>query len=193
MRKVIVSEFLSLDGVMEDPGGGESFEHGGWSMKYNEPEGMRFKLDELMACEAMLLGRITYEAFARAWPTMKDGAGFAEKMNGMPKHVVSSTLQEASWSNSTVLRGDLREEVERLKAQEGGDILVAGSAMLVQGLLAEDLVDELRLMVHPILLGSGKRLFGALDRPASFDLVQARPLPSGSVILVHRLRESSGV
>lgn len=188
MRKVIVSELLSLDGVMEDPGGAEGFAHGGWSMKFNDPEGMRFKLEELMACDAMLLGRVTYEGFAAAWPSMKDGVGFAEKMNGMAKHVVSSTLSDASWNNSTVISGDLREAVLELKASDGQDILVAGSASLVQWLLAHGLVDELRLMVHPILLGSGKRLFGEMGQPATFDLAQATPLQSGSVILIHRSR-----
>lgn len=188
MRKVIVSEFLTLDGVMEDPGGGESFEHGGWSMKFNDPEGMRFKLDEVMECDAMLLGRVTYEGFAAAWPSMKDGVGFADKMNGMAKYVVSSTIEEASWNNSTVLRGDLREQVEKVKRQEGGDILVAGSRTLVGGLMDLDLVDEYRLMVHPIVLGSGKRLFGELKRPMTFDLAEARPLATGSVILIYRAR-----
>jgi dihydrofolate reductase len=188
MRKVIVSEFLTLDGVMEDPGGAESFEHGGWSMKFNDPEGMCFKLDELMDADAMLLGRVTYEGFAAAWPKMKDEAGFAEKMNGMAKYVVSSTLTEASWNNSTMIRGDLREQVERLKAQEGRDILVAGSCTLAGGLMALDLIDEYRLMVHPIALGSGKRLFGELKRPITFDLAEARPLATGSLILVYRPR-----
>lgn len=188
MRKLIVSEFLSLDGVMEDPGGAEGFEHGGWSMKFNDPEGMRFKLEEVMAADALLLGRVTYEGFAAAWPAMKDPAGFADQMNGMAKHVVSSTLTDPSWSNSTVISGDLRAAVEDLKGQEGGDLLVAGSATLVRWLLAEGLVDELRLMVHPIVLGSGKRLFGELAQPARFDLAEARTLASGSVIGVYALR-----
>ncbi len=188
MRKLIVSEFLSLDGVMEDPGGSEGSKHGGWSFKFNDPEGMRFKLEEVMACDAMLLGRVTYEGFAAAWPSMKDEVGFAEKMNGMAKLVVSSTLAEASWSNSSVIDGDLRDAVQALKSKDGGDVLVAGSATLARWLLAEGLIDELRLMVHPIVLGSGKRLFGELDEPAAFELAQAQPLASGSVILTYRPR-----
>jgi dihydrofolate reductase len=188
MRKLIVSEFLSLDGVMEDPGGSEGSKHGGWSFKFNDPEGMRFKLEEVMVCDAMLLGRVTYEGFAAAWPSMKDEVGFAEKMNGMAKLVVSSTLAEAIWSNSSVIDGDLREAVQALKSKDGGDVLVAGSATLVRWLLAEGLIDELRLMVHPIVLGSGKRLFGELDEPAAFELAQTQLLASGSVILTYRPR-----
>jgi dihydrofolate reductase len=134
----------------------------------------------------MLLGRVTYEGFAAAWPSMKDEVGFAEKMNGMAKHVVSSTLAEATWNNSTLITGDLREAVEALKSQDGGDVLVAGSATLVRWLLAERLIDELRLMVHPIVLGCGKRIFGEQDESVTFELVQAQPLASGTVILTYR-------
>lgn len=160
--------------------------HGGWSFKFNDPEGMRFKLDEVMAADAMLLGRVTSEGFAAAWPGRSDDVGFAEKMNAMAKYVVSSTLTEATWTNSMVLGGELRGQVEALKAQEGEDILVAGSARLARWLLAEGLVDELRLMVHPIVLGSGRRLFGELDEPLTFALAEARSLASGSVIAIYR-------
>jgi dihydrofolate reductase len=160
MGKVVVSEFMTIDGVMEDPGGAESFEHGGWSFQFERgPEGDKFKLDEVLAADALLLGRRTYEGFAAAWPSIEDEAGFADKMNGMPKYVVSSTLEDATWNNSTVIRGNLAEEVSKLKQQYDGDIVVAGSAQLAQALAREGLVDEYRLMVHPIVLGTGKRLF----------------------------------
>jgi dihydrofolate reductase len=146
---------------MEDPGGAEDFEHGGWSFEFDRgSDGDRFKLDELMAADAQLLGRVTYQGFARAWPSM-EGNPFAEKMNEMPKYVVSSTLSdaEADWKNSTVIRGDLGAEVSSLKDSVPGDVLVAGSGQLARGLAEHDLIDEYRLMVFPVLLGTGKRLF----------------------------------
>ena len=156
MRRIVVSEFVTLDGVMEDPGGAEDFDRGGWAFQFERgPEGDKFKLDEVIEADALLLGRKTYEGFAKAWPTMTDEVGFAEKMNSMPKYVVSSTLESADWNNSTVINGDVAEEVAKL----GGNILVAGSAQLVQTLMDHDLVDEYRLMIYPVLLGSGKRLF----------------------------------
>jgi len=160
MRKIVVSEFVSLDGVMEDPGGAEGFEHGGWTMPYWSDELGAFKTEELVAADALLLGRVTYEAFAAAWPGRSDEGGFADRMNGYRKYVVSSTLKDPDWNNSTVLSGDLVEELTSLKNEPGADLLVAGSAMLVQGLLARGLVDQLRLAVYPVLLGTGKRLFG---------------------------------
>ncbi len=162
MGKIVVTEFISVDGVIEAPGGGEDYEHAGWTFEIERgAEGDRFKLDELVEAEAQLLGRRTYEGFAAAWPGMEDEAGFAEKMNAMPKYVFSNTLQDPSWNNTTVLSGDFAAEIRRIKDEVDGVILVAGSATLVQGLLADDLVDELRLMVFPVVLGSGKRLFGA--------------------------------
>jgi dihydrofolate reductase len=155
MRRIVVTEFISIDGVIEDPGGSEGTDFGGWSFKFDDPEGMKYKLDETMEHEAMLLGRVTYEGFAAAWPGRTDEVGFAEKMNSMPKYVVSSTLESADWNNSTVITGDVAEEVAKLD----GNILVAGSAQLVQTLMDHDLVDEYRLMIYPVLLGSGKRLF----------------------------------
>lgn len=155
MGKIVVTEFVSLDGVIEDPGGSEDYRHGGWTFEIDRgAEGDKFKLDELVEAEAQLLGRITYEGFAAAWPTIEDGAGFATKMNSMPKYVISSTLQEASWNNTTILSGELPDEVARLHREVDGVILVAGSAQLVQALIEEDLVDELRLMVFPVLLGA---------------------------------------
>jgi dihydrofolate reductase len=156
----VVTEFVSLDGVMEDPGGAEGYEHGGWTFEIDRgEEGDAFKLDETRDAEALLLGRKTYEGFAAAWPS-RDGE-FADKFNGMPKYVVSRTLETPEWNNSTVLGGDVAAEVTRLRDRLDGDIVVHGSAQLVQTLLDRDLVDEFRLMVFPVLLGSGKRLFGA--------------------------------
>ena len=159
MGRIVVTEFVSLDGVVEDPGGSEDFRHGGWSFEFNRGEdGDKFKLDEALESQALLLGRVTYEGFAAAWPS-RQGA-FADRFNTMPKYVVSSTLEEAEWNNSTVLKGNVVEEVSTLRQRTDGDIVVHGSARLVQTLLEHDLVDELRLMVFPIVLGSGKRLFG---------------------------------
>jgi dihydrofolate reductase len=157
--KVIVSQFISLDGVVEDPGGAEDFERGGWAFKFDRgPEGDKFKLDEVMASEALLLGRVTYEGFAEAWPSRS--GDFADKFNGMPKYVVSTTLKDPEWNNSTVIDGDVAEAVAELKQDVDGDILVNGSVQLVQKLMEHDLVDEYRLMIFPTILGAGKRLFG---------------------------------
>src|SRR5207248_6164940 len=175
MGRIVVTEFVSLDGVMEAPGGGEDFEHGGWTFEIERGEdGNRFKLDELGEADVQLLGRRTYEGFAAAWPTRSDEAGFADKMNAMPKYVVSSTLERADWNNSTILRGDVAEEVAKLKDEVDGVILVAGSAMLVQALVESDLVDELRLMVFPVVLGKGKRVFGETSDKKRFRLMSSR-------------------
>jgi len=185
MRRIVVTEFVSLDGVMEDPGGAEGTEHGGWTFKFSDPEGMKYKLDEVTEHAAMLLGRITYEGFAAAWPGMTDDVGFADKMNAMPKYVVSRTLERADWNNSTVLSGNPAEEVAALKQQDGGDILVAGSASLVSDLVSHDLVDEYRLMVFPIILGSGKRLFADAAGAPGLKLIDVKRLGSGTVILTY--------
>jgi dihydrofolate reductase len=183
--KIVVTEFVSLDGVMEAPGGGEEFKHGGWTFEINRgEEGDKFKLDETLASDALLLGRVTYEGFAAAWPS-REGE-FADKFNSMPKYVVSSTLEEPGWDNSTVLSGDLAEEVGKLKEEHGGDIVVHGSAQLVQALLERDLVDELRLMVFPIVLGSGKRLFGETGDKKPLRLVDSKMVGDGVAILVYR-------
>jgi|ERR1700694_387969 len=187
MGKLVVTEFITLDGVIDSPGGGE-FEHGGWSFKFNRgDEGDQFKLAELMASDAQLLGRVTYDGFAKAWPSMTDG-DFGEKMNGMPKYVVSTTLsdEQADWNNTTVIRDDVAGQVARLKEQVAGDILVAGSAQLVRTLAEHDLVDEYRLMVFPIVLGSGKRLFGEGAPPSVLRLVESTPIgPDGVIILTY--------
>ncbi len=188
MGRVVVTEFVSLDGVMEDPGGAEGYKHGGWTFDFDRGEdGDKFKLDETMDAEAMLLGRVTYEGFAAAWPDMEDPVGFADKMNGMPKYVVSSTLKDPEWNNTTVLEGDLAESVAKLKDETDGDILVGGSAQLAQGLAEAGLVDEYRLMVFPVVLGAGKRLFGDPDERTTLELVDNKPVgKDGVVILTYR-------
>jgi dihydrofolate reductase len=190
MRRIVVSEFVSLDGVMEDPGGAEGTAQGGWAFKFERgPDGDKYKLDELVAAGAMLLGRVTYEGFAQAWPSITDEVGFADKMNGMPKYVVSSTLEKADWNNSTILRGDVAAEVRKLKAEPGGDILVAGSARLVHALQDADLVDEYRLMVYPTVLGGGKRLFPDGAPASALRLVEARPAGAVAIMTLQPVRE----
>ena len=185
MGRIVVTEFVSLDGVMEGPGGGENYKHVGWTFKIDRgQEGNKFKLDETMSSAALLLGRVTYEGFARAWPTMK--GEFADKFNNMPKYVVSSTLQKAEWNNSTVLKGDLVAAVSKLKQDVDGDIVVHGSARLVQALIEHDLVDELRLMVFPVVLGTGKRLFGETRDKKSLRLVRSTTVGDGVAILVYQ-------
>jgi dihydrofolate reductase len=187
MGRVVVSEFVTLDGVMEDPGGSEGTAHGGWAFRFERgEEGDRFKLDELTAADALLLGRRTYEGFAAAWPSIEDEQGFAAKMNSMPKLVVSSTLEEGSWNNTTILRGAVAEEVAAARERFGGDLLVGGSARLVQALVDADLVDELRLMVYPTLLGSGKRLFGDGRGASAFELVEAKSSADVALLVFRR-------
>ena len=184
MGKIVVTEFVSLDGVMEDPGGAENFKHGGWSFEIARgEEGDKFKLDEAFASEALLLGRVTYEGFAEAWPS-REGE-FADKFNNMPKYVVSSTLDEPEWNNSTVLKGDVAEEVGKLKQEQDGDIVVHGSAQLVQTLVENDLVDEFRLMVYPVVLGGGKRLFGETSDKKPLRLVDSKLVGDGVAILIY--------
>ena len=186
MGKIVVTEFVSLDGVMEAPGGGENYKHAGWTFEIDRgEEGDKFKFDELIEAEAQLLGRVTYEGFAAAWPTFEDEVGFADKMNNMPKYVVSSTLQNADWNNSTIIGGNMAEEVQKLKDEVDGVILVAGSAQLVQGLIEHDLVDELRLMVFPVVLGSGKRLFGETTDKKKLRLADSKVVGDGVAILTY--------
>jgi dihydrofolate reductase len=183
MRKLVVTEFVTLDGVMEDPGGGEAFERGGWAFQFERgEEGDRFKLDELMASDVLLLGRRTYEGFAPVWTTMS-GDPFSDHINAMEKWVVSTTLTDPTWNNTTVLP-DL-DAVAELKQRAEGDILVAGSAQLHHGLVERGLVDEWRLMVFPVLLGSGKRLFGEAADLTGLELVDSRQLASGSLYLTY--------
>jgi dihydrofolate reductase len=184
MGKIVVTEFVSLDGVVEDPGGAENFRHGGWSFEISRgEEGDKFKLDEALSADALLLGRVTFEGFADAWPS-REGE-FADKFNTMPKYVVSSTLEEPGWSNSTVLKGDLAEEVAKLKEAHDGDVVVHGSPQLAQALLEHDLVDELRLMVFPVVLGTGKRLFGDTSDKKRLRLVDSKTVGDGVAILTY--------
>jgi dihydrofolate reductase len=191
MGKLVVSEFITLDGVIESPGPGEDFEHAGWSFAYARgDEGDRFKFDELIAADALLLGRLTYEGFAKAWPGMTGTGEFGEKMNGMPKYVVSSTLtdENAGWNNSTVIRGDVAGEVARVKAQHAGDVLISGGAKLAQSLAANDLVDEYRLMVFPLALGAGTRLFGDGMPRSELRLRDSKAVgPDGVLVLTYEV------
>ncbi len=185
MGKIVVTEFVSLDGVMEAPGGGEDFKHAGWTFKISRgKEGDKFKLDETNETEALLLGRVTYEGFAAAWPSRT--GEFADKFNSMPKYVVSSTLKKPEWNNSTMLKGDVVEEIRKLRQKVGGNIVVHGSARLVQTLLEHDLVDELRLMVFPVVLGMGKRLFGDTSDKKPLQLVNSKMVGDGIAILIYR-------
>ncbi len=182
VRKIVVSEFVSLDGVIEDPGGSEKSKHGGWTMPYWSDEIGKFKFDELFGSDTLLLGRVTYQGFADAWPSRTDEQGFAQRMNGLPKYVVSTTLDEVEWNNSRLIKGDVAKEVSKLKQQPGRDILIAGSGELVHELMKHDLIDEYRLLVYPVVLGSGKRLF-AEGTKANLKLLEARTFASGVVLL----------
>ena len=181
MAKIVVSQFVSVDGVFEDPGGSEGIDRGGWAFRYERgEEGDRFKLDEVMAADGLLLGRVTYEGFAAAWPSRTDELGFADKFNTMPKYVVSSTLTDPEWNNTRVVTLD---ELPGLD----GELLVNGSGQLVQALLERGLVDELRLMVFPAVLGNGRRLFGQTDAELPFRLVKSQPVGGdGVTILIYQ-------
>jgi dihydrofolate reductase len=185
VSRIVVSQFITIDGVFDDPGGSETMERGGWAFRYERgEEGDRFKLDEVMAADALLLGRRTFTEFAKHWPS-REGE-FADKFNGMTKYVVSSTLQEPEsvWSNSKAISLD---DVAGLREGEGGDILVNGSGQLTQSLVDRGLVDELRLMVFPAVLGAGRRLFENTAGEAPFELVSSQPVGSdGVVILIYR-------
>jgi len=187
MGKIIVSEFVTLDGVMEAPGG-EDREFGGWAMDVDRGEGGdQFKLEETMSSDALLLGRVTYEGFAEAWP--KRTGEFADKFNSMPKYVVSSTLEKADWNNTKILDGNVVAEVSKLRQEIEGEIVVHGSGTLVRTLLEHTLVDELRLMVFPIILGRGERLFGEMRSRIAAKLIDSRTVGDGVVILVYELTE----
>jgi dihydrofolate reductase len=186
MGKVVVSQFVTVDGVIEDPGGAEGWDRGGWAFKFNRgDEGDKFKLDEVMSADALLLGRKTYEGFAEAWPS-REGE-FADKFNGMRKYAVSTTLRDPAWNNTVVISEDVTGQVASIKGDHDGDILVNGSAALVRTLAEHGLVDEYRLMVFPIVLGGGLKLFDDLaTEPASLKLADARPVgPDGVVILTY--------
>ncbi|WP_227357456.1 dihydrofolate reductase family protein [Haladaptatus salinisoli] len=182
-RNLIVSEFLTLDGVMEAP---EE-----WSFAFFSEEQQEYKHDELFASGALLLGRTTYESFAEAWPDRTDETGFADRMNSLPKYIVSTSLEEAEWNNSTIIDGDVTEEVAALKQEDGKDILVNGSGELVDTLVEHDLVDEYRLMVHPVVQGSGKRLFTGANEPMTMSLVDTEAFSSGVVVLTYKPAEEN--
>src|SRR5215216_4336783 len=184
MGKIVVTEFISLDGVIEDPGSSEDFRYGGWSFEFERgDEGDRFKLDETTGSEALLLGRVTYEAFANSWPE-REGE-FADKFNTMPKYVVSSTVDGSEWTNTTVLDGDVPAAVAKLREDVDGDIVVHGSGQLVQALIENDLVDELRLMVFPVVLGAGQRLFGETSAKKTLRLTSSQTVGDGVAILIY--------
>lgn len=184
MRTLIVSELVTLDGVMEAPGGEPTHVHTGWAGELMTAEEERYKFDEVLEAGALLLGRVTYESFAGAWPTYE--GEFADRMNAMPKYVVSSTLRDPSWTNATVLGPDLATEVTRLKQEDGGPLLVNGSCRLVHALLALGLVDELRLTVFPVTIGSGRRLFPETPDKTFLQLTDTRTFTSG--IVTHHYR-----
>ncbi len=186
MGKIVVTEFVSLDGIFEDPGGAESYKHGGWSFQINRgDDGDKFKLDEALASDALLLGRVTYQGFADAWPSRT--GEFADKFNSMPKYVVSTTLNTLEWNNSHLINGDVAREVPKLKEQFGGDVVVHGSGQLVNSLKERDLVDEYRLMVFPVVLGTGKRLFADGGDLVPLKLADTRQVgPDGVVILTYQ-------
>lgn len=189
MGRIVVTEFISLDGVIEDPGGSEDFKYGGWSFEYERgEEGDQFKSDETMNSAALLLGRRTYEGFAEAWPS-REGE-FADKFNDMPKYVVSSTLKDPEWNNSHVLDGDVSEQVSKLREEQDGDIVVHGSAQLAQALIDNGLVDELRLMVFPVVLGAGKRLFAETSDKRPLRLTGTRTVGDGVAILTYERAEN---
>ncbi len=177
MRKVIVSEYVTLDGIMDEPGN--------WSFPFWNEEASRFKFDELRASDGLLLGRVTYQGFAKAWPTMKDTGEYGERMNSLPKYVVSTTLSEVTW-NASLIKDHTAEAVSRLKQENGQDLLVFGSGQLVHTLMQHDLIDEYRLMVHPALLGSGKRLFRDGSEKKVLRLVDTRTFSSGIIVLSYQ-------
>ena len=182
--KIVVTEFVSLDGVMEGPGGDNDFARGAWSFEVERgEEGDQFKTDETMKADSMLLGRKTYEGFSQAWPKMK--GEFADKFNSMPKFVVSSTLGDPDWNNTTVLEGEVPESVAKLKEEGEGDIIVHGSAQLVKALIEAGLVDELRLMVFPVVLGTGIRLFGETTESKNLRLASSSTAGDGILLLVY--------
>ena len=183
MGRIVITEFISLDGVIEAPGGGEGFKYDGWTFEFDRgEEGEKFKLDETRATAALLLGRRTYEGFAGAWPS-REGE-FADLFNSMPKYVVSTTLDHADWNNTTILRSV--DDVAKAKDDVEGELVVHGSAQLVQGLLEHDLVDELRLMVFPIILGTGKRLWGETSDKKQFEIADTKTVGEGITILTLR-------
>lgn len=192
MRKIVVSEFITLDGVMEDPGGSEGTQGGGWAFRFNRgTDGDKFKFDELQASDALLLGRTTYQAFANAWPSRT--GEFADKMNNISKYVVSSTLNKAEWNNTRIIKDNLVEEISKLKNQSGNNILVAGSGQLVDLLIQNQLIDEYRLMIFPIILRHGKHLFKDGTESIPLKLLEVKPVGlEGVIVTTYQPKERNG-
>jgi dihydrofolate reductase len=191
MGRIVVTEFISLDGIVEDPGGSEDYKYGAWTFEFDRgDEGDQFKFDEVLQSEAFLLGRVTYEGFAEAWPSRT--GEFADKFNAMPKFVVSSTLSDPEWSNTTVLGGDAVEAARDLRSSASGDVYVHGSIRLVQTLLEHDLVDELHLMLFPVVLGLGRRLFGETSDKKRLRLTDSRTIGGDGVVILTYERAGGG-
>jgi len=187
MRKIILSELITLDGVLEAPGGEPGFKYTGWSGEYFNEEYLQFKLGEIFEAGALLLGRITYEGFAEAWPGRNDEMGFADRMNSLPKYVVSTTLDQAEWNNSTLIKTNVVETIRQLKSQPGSDILVVGSGTLARTLMQHDLIDEYRLMVHPTILGIGRQLYTDTGERKNLRLLETRVFNTGIVVLIYQV------
>jgi len=188
MGKIVVSENITLDDVIQDPAGAEGFRHGGWVGRVGDKgreEAAKLLLDETLGAEALLWGRRTYEFLAERWPSRR--GALADRMNSMPKYVVSSTLKDPGWNSTTVLKGDVVNEVSELKQEIGGDIVVAGSIRLVRTLMEHNLVDELRLMVYPVVLGAGERLFGETSDKKPMRLVDARTVDHDLAYLIYQV------
>jgi dihydrofolate reductase len=186
MGKIVISENVSLDGVVEDPAGVDGFRRGGWFFETDRGEdGERVTLDQALGTQALLLGRRSYEFFAATWPSR--GGELADTLNSVPKYVVSSTLEDPDWSNSTVLNGDVVDEVSKLKQELDGEIVVLGSPQLARTLIEHDLVDELRVMIYPVVLGAGERLFGETSDKKPVRLVDAQTVGDGITILTYEL------
>jgi dihydrofolate reductase len=186
MSNVVVATFVTLDGVMEDPGGSEGLEHGGWQLPFVDQDMADGVRDGLLAAGALLLGRVTYEQFAAAWPSMTDEDGFAERMNTLPKYVASATLKEPLAWNAALLDADVPAAVAKLKRQPGGDLLIQGSGTLVRTLMQHNLIDAYQLWVHPVVLGSGKRLFADGVAPTSLQLVDTKTTSTGVIALTYQ-------
>lgn len=186
MRKLIITEFMSLDGVFQAPGpDGSGFKYEGWTFPYHSDEFGKFKFDELQETDILLLGRVTYEGFAKAWPEQKDEVGFADKFNSMPKYVVSTTLTTADWNNSHIIKDNVVEKVQKLKNQDGGNIVVHGSGTLARFLIENNLVDEITILLYPVVLGTGKRLFDDMQK-TSLKLIESKPFTSGIIVLRYK-------
>jgi dihydrofolate reductase len=182
MGKIVVSQFVSVDGVIEDPVGMEGLGRGAWTSRFDSgPEGEKLKIDEMVGSEALLLGRTTYDGYVAAWPSR--GGEYADKINSMPKYVVSTTLESPKWDNTTVIGGDVAAEVARLKQETEGDILVHGSAQLTHALMEHELIDRWDLMTFPIVVGAGKRCFGDPGQAAVLRLVRCEAVGDGVTIL----------